>query len=109
MAQYYSNQQQQPGYAPQANAQNLQFFPSSYSSVSGHTTPSQASYGAGFGGASNPSAQAYPVDGAYGGFGSPATGVSGRMGNRVVCVRVGWLHLGRRVMMVNRHCWRSWV
>ncbi|KAF4761363.1 hypothetical protein HAV15_007408 [Penicillium sp. str.  len=59
MAQYYPQQQ---GYAPQGSApQNLQFFPSSYSSVSGHTTPSQAPYGAGFGGAHNPSAQAYPT------------------------------------------------
>jgi outer membrane protein insertion porin family len=88
MAQYYP-QQQQPGYAPQGSAQNLQFFPSSYSSVSGHTTPSQASYGAGFGGAPNPSAQAYP-GGGYGGFGSPAAGVSGRMGEQSG-LRTGWL------------------
>lgn len=90
MAQYYPNQQQQQGYAPQANAQNLQFFPSSYSSVSGHTTPSQASYGAGFGGAPNPSAQAYPAAGGYGGFGSPSAGVSGRMGEQGG-LRTGWL------------------
>jgi outer membrane protein insertion porin family len=90
MAQYYPNQQQQQGYAPQANPQNLQFFPSSYSSVSGHTTPSQASYGAGFGGAPNPSTQAYPVGGGYGGFGSPAAGVSGRMGEQGG-LRTGWL------------------
>jgi outer membrane protein insertion porin family len=88
MAQYYP-QQQQPGYGPQAGAQNLQFFPSSYASVSGHTTPSQASYGAGFGGAPNPSAQAYP-GGGYGGFGSPAGGVSGRMGEQGG-LRTGWL------------------
>lgn len=92
MAQYYPNQQQQQqqSYAPQANAQNLQFFPSSYSSVSGHTTPSQASYGAGFGGAPNTSAQTYPVGGGYGGFGSPAAGVSGRMGEQGG-LRTGWL------------------
>lgn len=90
MAQYYPNQQQQQGYAPQANPQNLQFFPSSYSSVSGHTTPSQASYGAGFGGVPNPSTQAYPVGGGYGGFGSPAAGVSGRMGEQGG-LRTGWL------------------
>lgn len=90
MAQYYPQQPQQPDYAPQAGAQNLQFFPSSYSSVSGHTTPSQASYGAGFGGAPNPSGQAYPVGGGYGGFGSPAGGVSGRMGEQGG-LRTGWL------------------
>lgn len=88
MAQYYPQQQ---GYAPQGSApQNLQFFPSSYSSVSGHTTPSQASYGAGFGGAPNPSAQAYPAGSGYGGFGSPAAGVSGRMGEQGG-LRTGWL------------------
>lgn len=88
MAQYYPQQQQQ-GYGPQAGAQNLQFFPSSYGSVSGHTTPSQASYGTGFGGAPNPSTQAYP-GGGYGGFGSPAAGVSGRMGEQGG-LRTGWL------------------
>lgn len=90
MAQYYPQQHQQPGYGPQPGAQNLQFFPSSYTTVSGHTTPSQASYGAGFGGAGNPSAQAYPVGGGYGGFGSPAGGVSGRMGEQGG-LRTGWL------------------
>lgn len=89
MAQYYPQQPQQ-GYGPQASAQNLQFFPTSYSSVSGHTTPSQASYGAGFGGAPNPAAQSYPIGGGYGGFGSPATGVSGRMGEQGG-LRTGWL------------------
>ncbi|KAJ5605050.1 hypothetical protein N7510_010204 [Penicillium lagena] len=91
MAQYYP--QQQGGYPPQSSAQqNLQFFPSSYSSVSGHTTPNQASYGAGgFGGAPNPSSQAYPGAGAgYGGFGTPAAGVSGRMGEQGG-LRTGWL------------------
>ncbi|KAJ5935661.1 hypothetical protein N7466_005208 [Penicillium verhagenii] len=88
MTQYYP-QQQQPGYGPQGSAQNLQFFPSSYASVSGHTTPSQASYGAGFGGAPNPSSQAYP-GGGYGGFGSPPAGVSGRMGEQSG-LRTGWL------------------
>lgn len=86
MAQYYPQQSQ--GYPPQGSAPNLQFFPSSYS-VSGHTTPSQASYGAGFGGAANPSAQAYPAAGGYG-FGSPAAGVSGRMGEQGG-LRTGWL------------------
>ncbi|KAL4793782.1 surface antigen-domain-containing protein [Aspergillus venezuelensis] len=83
--------QQQP-YGAQSSAQNLQFYPSSYSSVSGHTTPSQASYG-GFGGAPNPAAQGYPVGGVgggYGGFGSPTGGLSGRMGERGG-LRMGWL------------------
>lgn len=88
MAQYYPQQPQQ-GYAPQGSAQNLQFFPSSYGSVSGHTTPSQAAYGGGFGGAPNPAAQAYP-GGGYGGFGSPGAGVSGRMGEQGG-LRTGWL------------------
>lgn len=83
MAQYYP--QQPYGGAP---AQNLQFYPSSYS-VSGHTTPSQASYGFG---APNPGAQAYPVGGGgYGGFGSPPAGVSGRMGADAGGLRTGWL------------------
>ncbi|KAJ5895459.1 hypothetical protein N7495_007150 [Penicillium taxi] len=88
MAQYYPQQQQQ-GYAPQSSAQNLQFFPSTYSAVSGHTTPSQASYGTGFGGAPNPASQAYTAGG-YGGFGSAAAGVSGRMGEQGG-LRTGWL------------------
>lgn len=86
MAQYYP---QQP-YGGGGPAQNLQFYPSSYASVSGHTTPSQASY-AGF---PNPgAAQAYPVGGggpAYG-FGSPSAGVSGRMGADAGGLRTGWL------------------
>ncbi|KAI2792130.1 Protein transport protein YIP1 [Penicillium oxalicum] len=91
MAQYYPNPQQSPqGYAPQGSAQNLQFFPSSYSTVSGHTTHSQASYGAGFGGAPGSAAQSYPVGGGYGGFGGPAAGVSGRMGEQGG-LRTGWL------------------
>ncbi|KAL3410700.1 Yip1-domain-containing protein [Aspergillus fumigatus] len=82
---------QQP-YGSQASPQNLQFYPSSYTSVSGHTTPSQATYG-GFGGPSGSTAQAYPVGGVgsgYGGFGSPAAGVSGRMGEQGG-LRTGWL------------------
>ncbi|GES60526.1 Yip1-domain-containing protein [Aspergillus terreus] len=85
MAQYYP--QQSYGQAS-ASAHNLQFYPSSYGGVSGHTTPSQASYGFD---APNPSAPAYPVGGAaYGGFGSPAAGVSGRMGEQGG-LRTGWL------------------
>lgn len=91
MAQYYP---QQP-YGPQAAAQNLQFFPSSYGSIPGHATPSQAAYG-GFSTPSNPAAQAYPVGGGggggggFGGFGSPAGAVSGRMGEQGG-LRTGWL------------------
>lgn len=83
---YYnpSYQPQQPG----ASAQNLQFFSSSYDAVSGHTTPSQASYG-GYGGNA---ASAYPTS--YGnpgpsGFGGGG-GVSGRMGEQGG-LRTGWL------------------
>lgn len=89
MAQYYPQQQ---AYGAQSSAQNLQFYPSSYSSVSGHTTPSQASYG-GFGAPPNPAVQGYPiggVGGGYGGFGSPTPGVSGRMGEQGG-LRTGWL------------------
>jgi len=72
--------------APQ-NAQNLQFYPSSYSAVSGHTTPSQASYG-GYGGASA-TPNTYP---GYGGSsaGFSNAGVSGRMGESGG-LRTGWL------------------
>ncbi|KAL1963289.1 hypothetical protein VTN77DRAFT_8512 [Rasamsonia byssochlamydoides] len=85
MAQYY---QQQP-YGAQSSAQNLQFYPSSYS-VSGHTTPSQASYG-GYGVSPN-QAQAYPAGGGggYGGFGNAGPGVTGRMGEQGG-LRTGWL------------------
>jgi hypothetical protein len=73
------------GQQPQANAaQNLQFFSSSYPSVSGHTTPSQASYG-GYGAASTSNAYpSYGAGSASGGFGGPPgmQGVSGRMGEQ---------------------------
>ncbi|KAI9827861.1 MAG: hypothetical protein M1832_004350 [Thelocarpon impressellum] len=94
MAQFFApnpppNQHPQ-GYASGA-AQNLQFYPSTYPSatpVSGHSTPSQASYG-GFGGSSS---AAYP--GAAGGFGGPGfggvAGASGRMGEQGG-LRTGWL------------------
>lgn len=90
----YYNQAYQPG-PPQQNAQNLQFFSSQYPSVSGTTTPSQASYG-GYGAAN--SAQAYPSYGggsAASGFGGAQAfggtqGVSGRMGEQGG-LRTGWL------------------
>lgn len=105
MAQYYPQQaaQQPYGVPPQQSAQNLQFYPTSYSSVSGHTTPSQATYG-GYG-LSSSSAPAFPIGGGGsggpggsgaaggyggGGYGSSAAGVSGRMGEQGG-LRTGWL------------------
>jgi hypothetical protein len=88
---YYNQayQPQQPvGAAGGASAQNLQFFSSSYDNVSGHTTPSQASYGNYGGGA----ASAYPASYGGGSGGAPAFGggVSGRMGEQGG-LRTGWL------------------
>ncbi|KAL0934049.1 YIP1 domain-containing protein [Colletotrichum truncatum] len=89
-----SNYYQQPSYGPGpgAGAQNLQFYPSSYSpaAVSGHATPQQASYG--YGG--QPSGGQFGAGGA-GGFGGAgafgaAAGVSGRMGEQGG-LRTGWL------------------
>ncbi|KAH0563149.1 hypothetical protein GP486_002287 [Trichoglossum hirsutum] len=87
MAQFFP--QQQTPYTSSSSAQNLQFYPSSYSAVpvSGHTTPSQASYG-GYGHAG---ASAYPgtqFGSAAGGFGAP--GVSGRIGEQGG-LRTGWI------------------
>ena len=84
MSQYYGAPPNQ-GYTP-TGAQNLQFYSSNYAQpVSGHATPSQASYG--YGG---------PATGAYGasasfnsGFGDAAD-VSGRMGEQGG-LRTGWL------------------
>lgn len=93
MAQYYS---QPYGAQPSASsAQNLPFYPSSYTSpghVSGHTTPSQATYG-GYGSPSN-AANTYPgygVGSSAAPFGVGAVpGVSGRMGEQGG-LRTGWL------------------
>ena len=81
------------GYQPQpatgsSNPNNLQFFQSTYgqSGVSGHTTPSQASYGGYNGGAT---AAAYPSYGA-GNAAFNTQGVSGRMGEQGG-LRTGWL------------------
>ncbi|EEQ29560.1 hypothetical protein McanMca71_007388 [Microsporum canis] len=96
MAQFYQQQQHQPygAHPQQTSAQNLQFYPSSYSSVSGHTTPAQVSYG-GYGGSM--SSSAYPPLGSGGasfggpaGFGGSADAVSGRMGEQGG-LRMGWL------------------
>ncbi|KAF9873307.1 Yip1 domain-containing protein [Colletotrichum karsti] len=90
MSNYYPQQSYGPG--PGQGAQNLQFYPSSYSPapVSGHATPQQASYGYG----AQPSGSQFgaPSAGGFGGaaaFGS-AAGVSGRMGEQGG-LRTGWL------------------
>lgn len=73
------------GYQPQPNAQNLQFYPSTYSQqqpVSGHSTPFQA-YNTGA------PTNAYSSAGFGGGFGAQP-GVSGRMGEQGG-LRTGWL------------------
>lgn len=82
---YGAPPQGNPAYAPQS-AQNLQFYTSSYGApgdVSGHATPSQASYGY----AAAPSGSM--SGGANFGFG-PAAGVSGRMGEQGG-LKTGWL------------------
>jgi hypothetical protein len=75
---------QQYGYNPQPNAQNLQFYPSSYSQqpVSGHSTPFQAASNNGF------ASSAYPSSGF--GFGGQA-GLSGSMGQQQNGLSTGWL------------------
>ncbi|KAK0708551.1 hypothetical protein B0H67DRAFT_496265 [Lasiosphaeris hirsuta] len=87
MSQYYGVPPNQ-GYAPSGgqNAQNLQFFQSTYAQpVSGHATPSQAAYGYG-----GPSTGGYGVSSGFNtGFGGPAS-VSGRMGEQGG-LRTGWL------------------
>jgi outer membrane protein insertion porin family len=93
MAQFYG-QHQQPYGSPhgQPSAQNLQFYPSSYSSVSGHTTPSQVSYG-GYGVAPATQGPTFQMGGGgYGAsaFGPSAVAVSGRMGEQGG-LRTGWL------------------
>ncbi|RMD41852.1 hypothetical protein DV735_g3296, partial [Chaetothyriales sp. CBS 134920] len=85
----YYNQAYQPAGQPNA-AQNLQFFSSSYPAVSGHTTPSQATYG-GYGAVN--AAPAYPGYGptsAVSGFGA-APGLSGRISDQGSGLRTGWL------------------
>ncbi|KAK1782443.1 hypothetical protein QBC45DRAFT_344497 [Copromyces sp. CBS 386.78] len=97
MSQYYGAPPNQGGYAP-PNAQNLQFYPSSYTQpVSGHATPAQAAYG--YGGPSS-SGGGYGVGTGSGGFSSgfgggvgggvAGVGVSGRMGEQGG-LRTGWL------------------
>ena len=89
MSQFFQqppNQQQYGG----SSAQNLQFYPSSYTPgpVSGHATPSQAAYGGYGGGAGSPG---YGGSAGFGsGFGAAQGGVSGRMGEQGG-LRTGWL------------------
>ncbi|KAK3292450.1 uncharacterized protein B0H64DRAFT_435192 [Chaetomium fimeti] len=85
MSQYYGAPPPNQGYAP-TGAQNLQFYSSNYAPpVSGHATPSQASYGYG-----GPSSGAYGASASFNqGFGDPAD-VSGRMGEQGG-LRTGWL------------------
>jgi hypothetical protein len=89
MAQFFNQPQGSPyGSAPNS-AQNLQFYPSSYTPgpVSGHATPAQAGYGYGSSGGN----QAYGAGGYGGGFGASAgVSVSGRMGEQGG-LRTGWL------------------
>jgi len=86
MSQYYGAPPNQ-GYAP-TGAQNLQFYPSNYAEpVSGHATPSQASYG--YGGPSSTSGGYGVSSGFNSGFGG-ASGVSGRMGEQGG-LRTGWI------------------
>ncbi|KAH6842721.1 hypothetical protein B0I37DRAFT_382655 [Chaetomium sp. MPI-CAGE-AT-0009] len=84
MSQYYGAPPNQ-GYTP-TGAQNLQFYSSNYAPpVSGHATPSQASYGYG-----GPSSGAYGASASFNsGFGDSAD-VSGRMGEQGG-LRTGWL------------------
>lgn len=85
MSQYYGAPPPNQGYAPEA--QNLQFYQSSYTQpVSGHATPSQASYGYN----APPAAGGYGVSSGFNsGFGG-AAGISGRMGEQGG-LRTGWL------------------
>ncbi|KAH8666489.1 hypothetical protein BX600DRAFT_549561 [Xylariales sp. PMI_506] len=85
MSQYYGAPHNQYGGgagAGGASAQNLQFYPSSYSpGIQGHASNAQSGYGYG----------APAVSSSYGGFGGPgAPGVSGRMGEQGG-LRTGWI------------------
>ena len=85
MSQFF---QQPPNQPYGQSAQNLQFYPSSYTPgpVSGHATPSQAAYGYG----APASSPGYGNAGGFNsGFGGPA-GVTGRMGEQGG-LRTGWL------------------
>lgn len=88
MAQFYQ-QPQQPNYS----AQNLQFYPSTYSAPDS----SQSQFGSPYGGApQQPASSAYPSYGAptgfmsSGSFGQAGPSVTGRMGEQGG-LRTGWL------------------
>ncbi|MCJ1455137.1 hypothetical protein MMC28_005491 [Mycoblastus sanguinarius] len=87
MAQYYPQQPQAP-----YNPSNLQFYQSTYAApVSGHSTPSQAQYGASYGQAQQPhSSQAYGAGPGFGAAPAFGPGVSGRMGEQGG-LRTGWI------------------
>ena len=83
----FYNQGYQPSTTPQ-QAPNLNFYQSNYGAgVSGHTTPSQASYGSYPGAAT---ANSYPAYGSGVSAGFGAQGVSGRMGEQGG-LRTGWI------------------
>jgi len=87
MAQYYgAPPNSNPAYGP-SSAQNLQFYPSSYSpGVPSHGTQAQGSYG--YGGPA--SSGGYGASSSFGGGFGGAPGVSGRMGEQMG-LRTGWL------------------
>lgn len=101
MSNYYGGQPQYGGAPPggggAGGAQNLQFYPSSYSpGVSGAATPQQAAYGFGMG-VGGPGASGGYGGGAGGGAqpgfssaGFGTAGVSGRMGEQGG-LKTGWL------------------
>lgn len=89
MSQFFQPQQPNAPYGQQS-ANDMQFYPSSYTPgpVSGHATPSQAAYGYGI----PPAGQGYGAGAAGGfnpGFGAPP-GATGRMGEQGG-LRTGWL------------------
>ncbi|KAH6678488.1 putative Golgi membrane protein [Halenospora varia] len=88
MSQFFQQAPQNPPYGA-SSAQNLQFYPSSYTPnpVSGHATPSQASYG--YGAPAGSPGYGASGGGFNSGFGAPP-GVSGRMGEQGG-LRTGWL------------------
>jgi len=91
MSYYNQGYGQNPGGGGGGGASSLQFYPSSYSNVSGHTTPSQASYG-GYGSGNTPSGYSGYGAGSSAAFGAGPgmAGVSGRMGESGG-LRTGWL------------------
>lgn len=89
MAQFFQQPPPQQPYGA-SSAQNLQFYPSSYTPnpVSGHATPSQAAYG--YGAPAGSPGYGTPGGGGFNsGFGAPQ-GVSGRMGEQGG-LRTGWI------------------